>query len=326
MRNTQHEPPIGSLLESYLRRLPLPRMPRRSTPLQTSSRRLPPTAVKDALKKSATQGAATLERGLSILDVFTESDTALTLADLARKTGIYKSTLLRLLASLQKFDYVEHDEGGSYRIGHKGLVLARSFQHSIQPTEIINTVLRGLVSATSESAAFHVRRGDVRICLHRVNSPHRVQVIDSVGDTWPLTTGSAGKVLYAFSPDARVSPELVQIRERLYAISLGESDVHAAGVAAPVFNSAGRCEGAVSLTGPITRFTSEPIARLLIVLLKAAAELTLRFGGNATYLEQARQTLVAEQSPEPASKETIVPRTRRTRVASRPRGSTSTAS
>ena len=53
-----------------------------------------------------TGGVAAVERALAILDAFTEQDRSLTLAQVATRTGFYKSTILRLAASLEKKGYL----------------------------------------------------------------------------------------------------------------------------------------------------------------------------------------------------------------------------
>ena len=51
-----------------------------------------------------------VERALTVLEVFDSSQEAFALAELAEATGFYKSTLLRLLGSLARFDYVQRGD------------------------------------------------------------------------------------------------------------------------------------------------------------------------------------------------------------------------
>ena len=62
-------------------------------------------------------GVSAVERALSLLDAFNELDYALTLADLARRTGLYKSTILRLAESLQRMGYLKRLADGSFQLG-----------------------------------------------------------------------------------------------------------------------------------------------------------------------------------------------------------------
>jgi DNA-binding IclR family transcriptional regulator len=237
------------------------------------------------------KGVATLDRALAILAAFSAAEPALSLAELSRRTGLYKSTLLRLLASLENFGYVGQHEDGSYHVGPSALRLANLYQRSIKPAELINAGLRRLVQATTESATFYVRRGDARVVVYREDSPHAVRHHALLGDIFPLNRGAAGKVLRAFAPEHPNDSDLVGVRERYVAVSHGEHAADLSAVSAPVFGIGDRIEGAITLTGPSSRFTPDRIAQMEALLLDTVAELTKAFGGDAEGIERARRLL-----------------------------------
>ncbi|MDB5815669.1 MAG: IclR family transcriptional regulator [Rhodocyclales bacterium] len=76
----------------------------------------------------AQSGVAAVDRALLILSAFREDDVSLSLALLARRTGLYKSTILRLLQSLLRAGYVVRLPEGSYVVGPEPARLARMFQ------------------------------------------------------------------------------------------------------------------------------------------------------------------------------------------------------
>jgi hypothetical protein len=76
----------------------------------------------------AQSGVAAVDRALLILSAFREDDVALSLALLARRTGLYKSTILRLLQSLLRAGYVARLPDGNYVIGAEPVRLARMYQ------------------------------------------------------------------------------------------------------------------------------------------------------------------------------------------------------
>ncbi|TIS12969.1 MAG: IclR family transcriptional regulator, partial [Mesorhizobium sp.] len=61
-------------------------------------------------------GVAALDRAIAILDAFTIADRSLGLAEIAARTGLYKSTILRLANSLMRGQLLERLEDGRYRI------------------------------------------------------------------------------------------------------------------------------------------------------------------------------------------------------------------
>ena len=94
-----------------------------------------------------------VERALTVLDVFDSAQDRFTLAELASATGYYKSTLLRLLSSLERFDYVQRGQDGCYRLGHAPVRLARRHLPTRQLETWIQPVLESLAQSSGETAA-----------------------------------------------------------------------------------------------------------------------------------------------------------------------------
>ena len=223
-------------------------------------------------------GVAAVHRALSILDAFTETDQKLGLAELAKRTGLYKSTLLRLAKSLEKFGYLIRSDDGSYRLGSKVLFLGSLYQRNFRTSEFVPQVLRQIVEELHEGASFYVRDEEQRVCLHRIDA-HRA-VRDSVheGDRLPLTVGAAGHVILAFN--GRSGERYDEIRKNMYAASYGERDPETAAIACPVFGLDQKFVGALSISGPRYRIEELGVKRVLPVLFKHAHALTRTLGGD----------------------------------------------
>ncbi|HEX3142177.1 MAG TPA: helix-turn-helix domain-containing protein, partial [Rhizobacter sp.] len=145
-------------------------------------------------------GVAAVDRALTIATALAQASSPLTLADLARRTGMYKSTLLRLLASLARAGLVVHRSDKRYALGPLAFLFGRSFELTYGLKEGIEPVLEWLVGKGTESSSFHVRHGkNARLCLFRIDSAH--STLDRVrsGDVLPLDRGAAGKALIAFA-------------------------------------------------------------------------------------------------------------------------------
>src|SRR5215813_14372052 len=112
-----------------------------------------------------------VERALSILDAFATERPRLTLAELAAATGFYKSTILRLAGSLERFGYLIREERGAFRLGPALWRLGSIYRTGFHLGEAIRPELRRLVEATGETASFYIREGESRVCLFRHNSP-----------------------------------------------------------------------------------------------------------------------------------------------------------
>lgn len=230
-------------------------------------------------------GVAALDRAIAILAAFTAADRSLSLAEIAARTGFYKSTILRLAGSLLRGQFLERLDDGRYRIGPANFRLGALYQRSVVAIDILLPIMRDLADTSWESVAFYVRSGDIRTCLYRIESKHPIRYTIREGDILPLGVGSGGRVLSAFSGEAGEPYET--IRGAYHHLSLGERDPETAGVSAPVFGPGRALIGALTLAGPRSRVDRAFLERMKKPLLEAAARATRAFGEDATALEQA---------------------------------------
>ena len=243
--------------------------------------------IPDAEESDGRGGVQALQRAMALLSAFTVDEPHLSLADLSRKTGLNKATMLRLLATLKEFGYIGQTPHGLYHVGAAALLLGRLYQSSVTERDVVQPLLMALVQRTNESASFAVREGDVRVCVYRVNSPNKIRDHVEIGDVLPLGRGAVGKVLLAFSSDDGTA-DLADVRRRCFSATRGEIEPDAAGVAVPVFRR-DRVAGALALTGPATRLTPEALPMLRAVLTEAAISMTEQLGGDAGPLRRAME-------------------------------------
>ncbi len=219
--------------------------------------------------KPALDGVAAVDRALSVLTAFREGDEAVPLAELAERTGLVKSTIMRLAVSLEAHGFLAHQPDGSYRLGAEVLRLGSIYQQSFR--------LEALVAATGESASFYIRHGDHRQCLFRVDSPQPLRLHVQQGDLLPMDRSAIAQVLRTFGA-VPPPPHAATMDLPLY--TAGANDPHTAGMAVPVFGPGDSFAGALSLTGPITRLTREAAAAAAGTLREAAEDLTRALGGR----------------------------------------------
>ena len=222
---------------------------------------------------AAPNGAAAVDRALSLLAIFRAGDKSLSLAELAERSRLYKSTVLRLLASLEHAGLLRRMADGRYALGPEVARLNSIYSASFSLEDEVLPVLRQLVTTTRESAAFHVRQGDARLCLFRVDSPQLVRDHIRAGDLLPLDRGAGGRVLMAFS--GAKGAHYARIRREGIAVMNGDRVPDLTGVSAPVFAVGGNLSGAVTLTMPTSRLRPE----FSDAVRAAAARLSRRLGG-----------------------------------------------
>ena len=210
-----------------------------------------------------------VERALAVLDAFHADRPTMTLGEIAVATGFYKSTILRLAASLERCGYLVREENGVFRLGPTLWRLGSVYRAGFNLGGTIRPELRRLVEASGETASFYVREGRSRVCLFRHNSPQSARHHLDEGAELPLNAGASAHVLVAFS-DGRGSRSNA-VQQRGYCISLGERDPQVAAVAVPVFDLGGQFRGALAISGLIGRF-KEQERRAALAQLSASAD------------------------------------------------------
>jgi DNA-binding IclR family transcriptional regulator len=218
-----------------------------------------------------------IDRAFAVLSALAIAPAGVT--DLSARTELPKSTVARLLATLEGLHAVERADGGRYRIGLGLLHLAGAVDASAGLASAVIPHLRGLAHDLGEAAGFSVPTGYSVHYLAQVESPNAVQVRDYTGLMVPMHVGPSGlcmmsrwpkedvdrflrRPLEAYTKNTVIEPR--RIRARLQAIrEEGHCWVYeefAEGlnsVAAPVLDEGGRVVGAMHVHGPSYRFPGE---------------------------------------------------------------------
>lgn len=215
------------------------------------------------------KGVDAVERAFAVLHSFEGAGGGLTLAELARRTGLYKSTILRLSVSLERLGYVMREADGRFRLGPAAWRLGVAYRRSFAAGETIRPELQRLAAETGETASFYVREGDSRICLYRAEPVRAIRHAIREGERMPLDRGASGHVLAAWSGEGAGG----EVRARGHAVSRGERDPEVAAVAVPLLDADGNLVGALSVSGPVTRYTDERVATILAALSESRARL-----------------------------------------------------
>jgi DNA-binding IclR family transcriptional regulator len=224
-------------------------------------------------------------RALLILDSFGAHEQGVSLAELSRRLGMSKPTVLRTARTLERSGYLVQMEDSRWRLGPSAGWLGVRYQRCFDVNNAIDLALRRLAAATRETAALYVIEGGARACVARVDRPSLARHHIRVGEMLPLERGASGHVLTAFSgkPGALYD----EVRRRGYYVSLGERDRAMASIAVPVLGSRRALFGAVCVSGTLDRLDRPKLERHLPRLSKAAAELTRAVTSGVTRHEIA---------------------------------------
>jgi IclR family acetate operon transcriptional repressor len=239
-------------------------------------------------------GAA--ERAIAVLDTLAEGG-ELGTNEIARRTGMTPSTASRQLGTLAASGLVERvPANGRYRLGLRIVHLANALLARLDVREVARPHLIALVDATGETATLSVPGDTDAITVDFVPGAHQVQPVSRLGRPSIAHATSAGKVMLAFSgrelPDGplraytprtitdpqQLAGEIADVRERGYAMAVGEREPDLTAVAAPVRGSRGELEAIVALQGPSSRFDPRAVEKALPELLSRAAAVSRELG------------------------------------------------
>lgn len=222
---------------------------------------------------ASVEGVSAVERALAVLTAFRRGDGALSLAELVARTGLVKSTIMRLAVSLQRYGLLARLPDGGYRLDAETLRLGTAYQQAFNLADHVIPALERLVADTGETASFYVRHGKGRLCLFRVESPNPIRMHVQPGDIRRLDGSASAQILR--HSGAGVPDDLA-----LPLFTSGVSDPHAASLAMPIFGVGQALTGVLMISGPVSRLTAERAKQVGGFLLDSAARLTRACGGT----------------------------------------------
>jgi len=239
-----------------------------------------------------------LERGLRLLCEFSRENRSLSAPELARRFGLPRSTVFRLLSTLESLGFVERTEGGrDYRLGLAVLRLGFEYLASLELTQLGMPLLQRLCDELHTACNLVVRDGRSIVYVAKVAPPTPFASSVSVGTRLPAHATVLGRVLLedlslaqlrelypegrleSFSPSTPTTVEqlfqMVQSdRQRGYVLGEGFFEANISAIAAPVRDHGGHIVAALSATIPASRFEAGRIEEMVQRVREAAASLS----------------------------------------------------
>src|SRR4051794_10448668 len=235
-----------------------------------------------------------LERGLSVIRAFGADDPALTLSDVARRTGLTRAAARRFLLTLVDLGYVRTD-GKQFALTPRVLDLGSAFLPSLPLPEVAEPHLERLAAELRESSSVSVLDGDEIVYVGRVPTSRIMRVAINVGTRFPAYATSMGRVLLAGLPEPELSAyldraeirpltaraidnaedleeELERVREQGWALVDQELEEGLRSIAAPVRDASGRTIAAVNVSAHASRVSAQEVRQTLLPPLLETAQ------------------------------------------------------
>ncbi|MEJ8676683.1 IclR family transcriptional regulator [Chromobacterium amazonense] len=161
------------------------------------------------------QFVTALARGLEVLAAFRPGEGALSNQELARRTGLPKSTVSRLSYTLTRLGYLQPEgDGGPYRLGLALLALGTTALAGYDLRSAAAPLMREFALHNNVSISLALRDGSDMVYLETCRSQARVSVQLSAGSRVPLATTAIGRAYFAGLPQHERQVLLPLLAER----------------------------------------------------------------------------------------------------------------
>ncbi|WP_172979678.1 IclR family transcriptional regulator [Agromyces agglutinans] len=224
--------------------------------------------------------------------------------DIVDAAALPKSTVHRILATLVEEGFVAGDADSGYRAGGRLLTLAGRVLSDVESTTLALPIAERLAAAVDCTVHIGVLSGDEMVYLIRIDSSKPYRMRSRVGLGIPLHTSGMGKAVMAQWDRADVEryaertglparteatiadlsalmAQLADVRDRGYALDLGENEAGTVCVAAPVFDHTGRATHGLSISSIALEHPGSSIEALAPEAIAAARELSRLLGASA---------------------------------------------
>ena len=215
-------------------------------------------------------------KAIDILQAFSPSEPRLTLAEIAGRLGMPKSTTHNLLATLLSCGFVEKVDADRYALGTAVMALTQAVRVNVELRDRAAPLLRDLADQCRESVYLTVLDGDYALYIYAVESPNRLMARTAVGDRAHLHCTSVGKAMLAYLPEDEVEAivarvglpassertitrlddlreELAATRARGFAIDNQEHELRTFCIGAPIFDAAAASSPRAACPAPIRK-------------------------------------------------------------------------
>lgn len=251
-------------------------------------------------------GVQSIRRAAAILRSFTEAEPELGVTALSDRLGLHKSTVSRILATLQLEGLVsQNPDTGKYRLGLGLISLAGVALGRLNVRGVAQPYLIELVNITQETVNITVLDGDECVNIEREPSPQAIRYMGWIGRRTPLHCTASGKVFLAYmdldereailptrlmrftqqtiTDSGDLARSLDGICDRGYALVNEEYDEGFSALAAPVFNHTGSVVATIAVSGPTFRLTEERLPSFIEPLLRVTQRISTELGYDAPW-------------------------------------------
>lgn len=247
------------------------------------------------------RGASAIVNVLRILRCFTVEEPSQGVTEIAEKVGLHKSSVSRVLATLEQEQVVERDEvTRRYRLGLGLIAVAGPLLAGLDVRRVALGDLQQLAETTGETSALGVWNGESSVTVEQVPSRHQIKHTSVLGTHYRTALSATVQVFLAQLDPARARElvesgtigleegwsaedyldRLAEVRARGVALNDRATSQDEVSIAAPVRDHRGEVVAAVLLAAPFYRAGAEQLPALIEATRTAADAISRRLGAT----------------------------------------------
>jgi IclR family transcriptional regulator, KDG regulon repressor len=242
----------------------------------------------------------TVRKAAELLHLFLDHR-QLTLSEAVKHSGHPKTSVHRMLLSLEEAGFLRRTPEGAYELGLGFLQFGQAVAERLDIRNVSLPVMHRLNEEVGEAVNLIIRDGDEAIYVEKVDTTEPVRVYTAIGRRAPMYAGACPRVLLSFLPDEERERYLASIvlepiadntitdrdelrrvveeaRQNGYTVSHSELYNYTSAVGAPIFDHTGQTVAGLSVVGPENRYGADRLPFLIAKTVEAAQEISRRLG------------------------------------------------
>ncbi len=250
------------------------------------------------------ESVQSIDRAFDILEVLATQRDGLGVTEIARRVGLHKSTVHRLLTSMASRGYIEKNEtSSSYRLGLKFVELCSLYLNSLELKTEAQPYLRRLAALTAQPVHLAIEDSGEAVYIDKIESFNTIRMYSAIGKRIPLYCTAVGKVLLMGKEDWEIRElfkekefvpqtantlrtideliaEIYEVRKRGWAVDNEEHEEGIRCIAAPIYDYRNEIIAGVSTSGLKTIIAPGRDEEIAGYVVDAARNISRRMGYN----------------------------------------------
>ncbi|WP_035175255.1 IclR family transcriptional regulator [Bacillus atrophaeus] len=242
----------------------------------------------------------TVVKSMALLNLFL-TEPKLTLSELISLSGMPKTSVHRMVSSLEEMGLLSRDRNGAYTLGLVFLEFGQLVSERLDIRQIAKPVMEELCQEVDEAVHLIMRDGNEAIYVEKIEGTQTVRLYTAIGRRSPLYAGACARSILSFLPQEQIETYIRQTEfvpigsgtitdpaellqtissslENGYTVSYSELENYTAAIGAPIFSRKGQVAAGISIAGFEARFTKERLPYLTEKVKGAALQISEKMG------------------------------------------------